>query len=118
VPTLQNICLNQRIQLLYIARIDEFMRMILEDLSNVPNYELPPAFSFKWYVLGDEQSWLEIQQSADRYNQISLDLFRQQFGDDLERLREGQCFILDDKQRSIGTATAWFDRSYFGKEYG
>jgi GNAT superfamily N-acetyltransferase len=118
VPTLQNICLNQRIQLLYIARIDEFMRMILEDLSNVPNYELPPAFSFKWYVLGDEQSWLEIQQSADRYNQISLDLFRQQFGDDLERLREGQCFILDAKQRSIGTATAWFDRSYFGKEYG
>jgi GNAT superfamily N-acetyltransferase len=94
------------------------MRMILEELSNAPNYELPPAFSFKWYTLGDEQSWLEIQQSADRYNQISLDLFRQQFGYDLERLRKRQCFIIDAKQRAIGTATAWFDLNYFGKEYG
>jgi GNAT superfamily N-acetyltransferase len=92
--------------------------MILEELSNIPNYELPPAFSFKWYVPGDEQSWIEIQQSSDRYNQISLELFHQQFGNDLEELRERQCFILNAEKQSIGTATAWFDRNYLGKEYG
>ena len=92
--------------------------MIREELGGIPNHTLPPAFSFKWYQPGDEQCWLRIQQSADQYNQISLDLFRQQFGDDAETLGRRQCFILNGERQSIGTATAWFDPNYRGQEWG
>jgi GNAT superfamily N-acetyltransferase len=92
--------------------------MIRRDLDCIPNHSLPPLFSLKWHRPGDEQHWLRIQQSADRYNQISLDLFWQQFGDDLEELARRQCFIVNAKGESIGTATAWFDLDYQGQDYG
>jgi GNAT superfamily N-acetyltransferase len=92
--------------------------MIREELDGIPNHTLPHAFSLKWYQPGDEQCWLRIQQSADRYNQINLGLFRQQFGDDAETLGRRQCFILNGEGRSIGTATAWFDLNYRGQEWG
>ena len=92
--------------------------MIREKLGGIPNHTLPPAFSFKWYRPGDERHWLRIQQSADQYNQINLELFRQQFGVDAETLGCRQCFILNGEGQSIGTATAWFDLNYRGQEWG
>ena len=92
--------------------------MIREELSSIPNYDLPPSFSCKWYTLGDEQDWVKIQQSADRYNHIDLNLFKQQFEDDPQTLAQRQCFILNAQEQPIGTATAWFDLNYRGQEYG
>lgn len=92
--------------------------MVREELSSVPHHALPSSFSFKWYRPGDEQHWLRIQQQADKYNQISLDLFRQQFGSDVETLAQRQCFILNGEGQPVGTATAWFDLHYHGREYG
>lgn len=92
--------------------------MIREELISIPNYELPPSFFYTFYALGDEQNWIKIQQGADRYNHIDLNLYKQQFGDDPQTLAQRQCFILNAKAQPIGTATAWFDLNYRGQEYG
>lgn len=91
--------------------------MIRADLADIPNYALTQPFCFSWYQPGDEQHWVRIQQRADRYNQIDVDLFRKQFGDE-EALTKRQCFILNGAGEFIGTATAWFDLNYRGQEWG
>ena len=92
--------------------------MVRHELNSILDYTLPSSFSFKWYRPGDEEHWLDIQRRADQYNQITPALFERQFGGDAQTLAERQCFILDGEGRPIGTATAWFDPSYQGQEYG
>jgi GNAT superfamily N-acetyltransferase len=92
--------------------------MIRQKLDAIPDYTLPSSFSFKWYQPGDEEHWLEIHRRADQYNQITPALFERQFNNDTQSLAARQCFILDVEGRPIGTATAWFDPDYQGKDYG
>ena len=92
--------------------------MAREGLGGLPAYALPAPFSFRWYRPGDERLWLEIQASADEHNDITPGLFEGQFGGDAEALAARQCFLIDGEGRAVGTATAWFDRVYEGREWG
>ncbi len=92
--------------------------MTRETLDEIPRFELPPAFSFKWYEPGDEKPWFEIQKSADQYNTITLELFDREFNRDTESLAQRQCFLIDIDGTAIGTATAWFNSNRNGLPNG
>ncbi|MFW6457724.1 MAG: GNAT family N-acetyltransferase, partial [Planctomycetota bacterium] len=70
------------------------------------------------YIPGDEYNWVNIQSAADEYNEISLKLFRKEFGRDPDALSQRQLYITTSANKEIGTATAWYDENYHGKRYG
>jgi GNAT superfamily N-acetyltransferase len=96
----------------------ETVSMIRENLDDIPTFELPLSFSIRWYELGDDRSWINIQKHADRYNTITSELFDREFNNDAESLARRQCFLIDTNGTAVGTATAWFGGKYHGRPYG
>ena len=85
------------------------IRMIRENLDNIPDFGLPDGYAIRWFQPGDEKSWHKIHLLADKYTVVTLDLFEKEFGSNTRMLAERQCFLLDCKDSPIGTASAWFD---------
>jgi ribosomal protein S18 acetylase RimI-like enzyme len=85
------------------------VRMIRENLDNIPEYSLPDGYSIRWYQPGYEKHWQAVQSLADEYNRVTPDLFEEQFGTFKQLLSERQCFLLDSEEDIVGTATAWLD---------
>jgi GNAT superfamily N-acetyltransferase len=114
------------------------IRMARAHLDDVPEFALPGAFSLRWYQPGDEAHWLRIHLAADRFNEITPELFRKQFGVAPERglqpaaagecrsgmnsalrdLRERQCYLLAPTGEAVGTGTAWFNDDFEGARWG
>ena len=92
--------------------------MLRRDLEEIPEFPVPAGFTLRWYQPGDEASWLNIHRLADHYNEISPELFAQQFGNDTLQLRQRQCFLFDPSGHAIGTASAWFDDNFDGGRIG
>src|SRR5690349_21479828 len=90
------------------------VRMVREDLEDVPEFGLPAGFSFRWYNSGDEKLWLKIQKAADRYNKITPEWFEWEFGSDHEALRQRQFYLFSPSRKPVGTGTAWFDENFDG----
>lgn len=85
------------------------VRMVRENLDDIPEYSLPVGYSIRWYQPGHEKHWQTVQSLADEYNRVTPDLFAEQFGTDTQLLSERQCFLCDGEENFIGTATAWLD---------
>ena len=83
--------------------------MIREHLEDIPEYNWPTGYSIRWYQPGDEKSWCRIHLLADKYTDVTLDLHEKEFGRNTQVLTKRQCFLVDSKGESIGTASAWFD---------
>jgi len=94
------------------------VKMIRENLGNIPDYPVPPPYTIRWYRPGDEEAWLRIEREAEKYFPIEDDLFEKQFGEYPDLLPERQCFICNSEGNEIGTATAWFYNDESGKSYG
>ena len=94
------------------------LTMIRPGLEGIPSFDLPKGFSLRWYQPGDERSWFDIHQRADRENVITTDLFRRKFGYDEEQLEDRQCYLLSPEGAVIGTASAWFDDDFQGRRHG
>ncbi|MBI3852120.1 MAG: GNAT family N-acetyltransferase [Verrucomicrobia bacterium] len=94
------------------------VKMVRAHLDNVPEFALPDGFSLRRYQAGDEAHWLRIHAVADRYNEITQALFRQEFGSDEKLLRERQFYLLDPHGEVIGTGAAWFKDGFEGLQWG
>jgi len=93
------------------------IRMIRENLDNIPDYTLPAGYSIRWYQPGYEKHWQAIQSFAEEYTRVTPDLFEEQFGTDTQLLSKRQCFLCDSKDNIIGTASSWLD-NLGGKSLG
>ena len=90
------------------------LSMVRQTLDRLPVYPIGAGFSLRYYCPGDEFHWTRIQQEAERYHDVTPDLFRREFGDGETQLRERQFFLCDATGREVGTATAWFTDRYRG----
>ncbi len=79
--------------------------MICEDLNSIPQFNLDPLYSFRWFQLGDEKIWQLIQAKADQYNEITNQLFAAEFGVDLDLIGERQGYIIESENNAIATGT-------------
>jgi GNAT superfamily N-acetyltransferase len=93
------------------------VRMVRENLDDIPEYGLPAGYSIRWYQPGYEEYWQKIQSLADVYARVTPDLFEREFGADIRLLSERQCFLCDNAENIIGTASAWLD-NLSGKSLG
>ncbi len=93
------------------------LTMVRATLADIPVYPFPAGYTLRWYQPGDEVRWVAIQAVADRDNEITPQLFAQEFRAaglpaallGAHRLEDRQCYLLDPAGRPIGTATAWVD---------
>lgn len=98
--------------------------MVRDSLDDIPRHVMPPGYSVRWFQPGDEAVWTQIQSAADHYNDITVERFEQEFGADVDTLRQRQCYLLDSGSgrdchgEPIGTATAWYAESYNGLPHG
>ena len=95
-----------------------FVLMQRDNLSGIQDRSLSARFAFKWYEPGDQQKWIDIHQLAERYAEVSAEVYQHVFAGDVEALRQRQCFLLDPQQVPIATATAWFEKGFRGHYYG
>jgi len=94
------------------------LQMVREDLEDIPAFGLPSPYRFRMYQAGDEVAWVAIHEKADRYNQVTLATFREQFGTDEETLKDRQMYLCDGDGSAVGTITAWFDQDESGEAIG
>jgi GNAT superfamily N-acetyltransferase len=97
---------------------DAPVTMKRDSLESIPQFALPTDYSARWFHPGDDRIWQHIQSVSDKLNDITARLFHEQFGSDIDALRQRQCYLLDVSGTEIGTATAWFDDDYEGARYG
>jgi len=94
------------------------IKMARDNLESIPEFALPQSYSLRWYEPGDEAVWMRIQLRADTLNQITAELFEQQFGSDNALLAMRQCYLMNAEGAEIGTATAWFKNDFEGRNFG
>lgn len=97
---------------------DAPVTMQRDSLESIPQFALPANYSARWFHPGDDLIWRHIQSVSDQLNDITAGLFHEQFGSDIDALRQRQCYLLDGCGTAIGTASAWFDDDYEGVRYG
>jgi len=94
------------------------IRMIRENLEDIPEFELPNGFSLRRYQPGDEENWLRIHLLADQLQPITRELYGREFGSDAALLAQRQYYLLAPDGRAIGTATAWCKDNFEGRTFG
>ena len=92
--------------------------MIRRRLADIPQHPMPAGYFTKLYRPGDETAWVSINRAADKFNDISLVMFGKQFNDDVESLKSRCFFLCEEGGREIGTASAWYDLNYHGRDFG
>src|SRR5262245_24601202 len=94
------------------------LKMVRRELDNIPEYSFPSGFSLRAHQPGDAEQWTQIHLQADRLNQITPQLFVQQFGSDDTLLAGRQFYVVDSSRTPVGTGTAWFNDSFEGGRWG
>ena len=92
--------------------------MYRDDLDGIPQFEIADGYALRWYQPGDEQHWLAIHHVADTLNTFTDQSFGKQFHHDTEALKQRQCYLLDARDKPVGTATAWYDDFNVGEGFG
>ncbi|MCZ6672465.1 MAG: GNAT family N-acetyltransferase [Verrucomicrobia bacterium] len=92
--------------------------MVRQDMAAIPEYRLPDGYSNRFFLPGDERTWLRIQLEAESFETISRERFRKTFANGPDQLPDRQLFLLNPKGQAIGTATAWFNNNYHGESLG
>ncbi|WP_420642409.1 GNAT family N-acetyltransferase [Candidatus Leptofilum sp.] len=87
------------------------IEMQCPDLNKTPIHHLPTKYSIRDFQPGDERVWLAIQKLADKYNVITEALFYQEFGNQIQIIKQRQLYLLNPSKQTIGTSTAWFTMS-------
>lgn len=92
--------------------------LVRETLNGIPDHGLPPGYSVRWFEPGDEKLWVEVYSAAERYFEVTPELFAREFGHDAAALPARQFFLMDEGREAVATATAWWDEDYDGGAWG
>ncbi|MBD3239340.1 MAG: GNAT family N-acetyltransferase, partial [Chitinivibrionales bacterium] len=92
--------------------------MIRTHLRGIPREPFPQGYGARPMRREDIALWTDIQRDAEQYLTIGDSLFLDQFGEDLHAIGH-RCFIItDERQRGVGTISAWRDRNWRGGDWG
>jgi len=80
--------------------------MVLDDLSGLPRFALPSAYSYRGFRRGDEELWARIETSAGEFasTEEAIQLFRREFGEHQPELRDRCIFVESENGEPVGTA--------------
>ena len=83
------------------------VRMIREDMENIPQFPIPEGFAIRNYRRGERYIWTRIQKAAEPYIDIDDGLFMREFKRDLLAMEDRSFYLTTDTGEEIGTITAW-----------
>jgi GNAT superfamily N-acetyltransferase len=92
--------------------------MVRETLEDLPDYPLPRPWSIRLYEAGDDAAFDDIWVAADENGQAHPGLFAVEFTPRIADVPARMHFLLDEKGRAVGTATAWSNDSFEGGSWG
>jgi GNAT superfamily N-acetyltransferase len=87
---------------------EHFPVRMTHNLAQIPKNPLPAGYSFRSYVPGDEQTWLEIQQAAEPEGSLTAEAFSAEYSCYQPPLSAMQFYVVAPDGKPVGTATAWF----------
>lgn len=92
--------------------------MHADTLENMPVYELPEEYGWRFYRPGDEKIWAEMKISSEEFESVEQGLksFAHYFPEKDEL--PGRMLFLTDNGVPFATAAAWFGDGEFGREEG
>jgi len=92
--------------------------MIRPHLRDLPPVQFPPGFGIRAMRVEEAGLWADIEQDAEGFLSIPVELFFREFGEDLAAVPR-RCFILtNEKGCGVGTVSAWYNRDFRGQDYG
>lgn len=86
------------------------VQMVRGDLNDFPVYELPAGYRFRMYEEGDERTWTELHVAAERYVEVTAELFGREFGADRDALPDRMFFVETVEGEPAGSISAWWER--------
>lgn len=92
--------------------------MVRPNLQDIPQCEIKEGYRIRCYRPGDEEAWVRIHDLADEYNKVTVAAFRENFGSDLQVLRSRGFYLDSPDGETVGTATAWYNLNFEGKDWG
>ncbi|MBO1005680.1 GNAT family N-acetyltransferase [Pseudogracilibacillus auburnensis] len=86
------------------------VKMLRNNLLDIPQYSLPPGFRIRMFKKGDEHHWAKIEASVDEFEneRAALEHFKKEFGPSLDEMSKRCVFIENQDGEAIGTTTAWY----------
>ena len=93
------------------------VRMVRASLDDVPQFPLAAGFTIRRYQPGDAETWMRIEQAADRYLTGHREIYEREFARHEALLGARQLFLCEPGGEAGGTATAWFGDDD-GQPYG
>jgi ribosomal protein S18 acetylase RimI-like enzyme len=100
----------------------EFFPVIMtrDNLDGIGSYPLTEGFCLRKFKDGDELAWAEVEKATGDFKSIedALERFNAEFGYDIEGMKSRCFFIEHESGRTVGTATAWYNRDFQGEDYG
>lgn len=88
--------------------------MVRKDLRDIPQWELPEGFSFRFYRDGDMERWFDIERASDDANKFTEELFVSTFNNRIDLLPQRMIFICDKAGKEIATSAAWYETQDVG----
>lgn len=88
-----------------------------DNLDGIPLFPLKEPYRIRTYEPGDEVHWYNIHMEADKFSNVTEELFSSQFGSDHHELSTRQLYLCDS-DKVIGTASAWHGKDYKDGSYG
>lgn len=88
------------------------IRLVRDDLENIPHHELPNGYSFRFYRdESDIDRWIEIEKSAKEFISYSEGRrnFEAYFGKYKELLSKRMIFVISPDGEAVATASAYFE---------
>jgi len=84
--------------------------MYRPNLDALPDAPLPEGFSIRTLQDGHREHWAAIEMSAGEFSTMekARSMFDNQFGSELDLVKERMLFLEEDGVGPIGTTTAWF----------
>ncbi len=92
--------------------------MVRKDLDDIPEFTLPPGYSFRHYTEGDGATFDDVWLDADALGQAERGLFEKEFRAKIDAVPERMYFIVGPDGEAIATATAWFNDDFEGERWG
>jgi GNAT superfamily N-acetyltransferase len=94
--------------------------MVRGDLLGLPRFALPQSFSLRLYRKGDESDWARVEAAVGEFTseKTALQHFQDEFGAHRNEMKR-RCLLLEnDGNGVIGTATAWYNKSFHDEAFG
>ena len=84
------------------------VRMIRENMENIPQFPIPEGFAIRNYRPDEGHIWTRILKAAEPYFDVDDGLFDREFKHHLSAMEDRSFYLTTDTGEEIGTITAWW----------